>query len=81
MIPAARRTWLYDGHGGRLDPGIEWPLIARPAFMPCACGAVEAWSEEIVIVLPVALCMCFLLKNLAAGPLASLLEWDCTRRG
>jgi len=34
---------------GRFDKLIEWLLIALLAFMPFAFGAVEAWSEEVII--------------------------------
>ncbi len=44
------------------DKVIEWLLILLLLFMPFAFGAVEAWSEEVVILLVVAITMCFLLK-------------------
>jgi len=44
------------------DRIIEWLLISLLAFMPFAFGAVEAWSEEVVIALVAAISVCFLLK-------------------
>ncbi len=44
------------------DRVIEWLLISLLAFMPLALGAVEAWSEEVVVVLAAAISICFLLK-------------------
>lgn len=46
----------------RFDKIIEWLVISLLAFMPLAFGAVEAWSEEVVVVLAAAICICFLLK-------------------
>jgi len=44
------------------DKVIEWLLISLLAFMPFAFGAVEAWSEEIVLALAAAISVCFALK-------------------
>ena len=44
------------------DKVIEWLLISLLAFMPLAFGAVEAWSEEVVVALAAAISVCFLLK-------------------
>ena len=46
----------------KFDKVIEWILISLLAFMPFAFGAVEAWSEEIVVILAAAMTICFLLK-------------------
>ncbi len=46
----------------RFDKVIEWLLISLLAFMPLAFGAVEAWSEEVVVALAGAISVCFLLK-------------------
>ena len=51
-----------DASPDRFDRVIEWLLISLLAFMPLAFGAVEAWSEEIVIALAAAISTCFLLK-------------------
>jgi len=44
------------------DKVIEWLLISLLAFMPLAFGAVEAWSEEVVLALAAAISVCFALK-------------------
>jgi len=44
------------------DTVVEWLLISLFAFMPFAFGAVEAWSEQIVLALAAAIFICFLLK-------------------
>jgi len=46
----------------RFDKVIEWLLVSLLIFMPFAFGAVEAWSEEVVIALAAAISICFLLK-------------------
>lgn len=56
------------------DTMIEWLLISLLAFMPLAFGAVQAWSEEVVIALSSAIAICFLLKlvfNSEQGPIWS----------
>jgi len=45
-----------------LDRLIELLLIALLAFMPLALGAVQAWSEQIVVTLAAAITLVFLLK-------------------
>ena len=44
------------------DKVIEWLLISLLTFMPLAFGAVEAWSEEVVVALAAAISISFLLK-------------------
>jgi len=51
-----------DSPSSRFDIIIEWLLAALLAFMPLAFGAVQAWSEEVVIALSGAIVICFLLK-------------------
>ena len=46
----------------RFDMVIEGLMIALLAFMPLAFGAVEAWSEQVVVALAAAISVCFLLK-------------------
>ncbi len=46
----------------RFDDVIEWLVISLLAFMPLAFGAVEAWSEEVVLTISGAIFICFLLK-------------------
>jgi len=52
----------FDVPISRFDKVIEWLLISLLAFMPLAFGAVEAWSEEVVVGLAGAISVCFLLK-------------------
>ncbi len=68
---------VYTGEWGqrqeRIDRAIEWLLIGLLAFMPFAFGAVEAWSEEVVVAIAGAICLCFCAKMaLARG---SSLPW------
>lgn len=55
---------LYRGYEAedRLGRAIEWVLIALLAFMPLAFGAVQAWSEQVVIVLAVVVILCFCVR-------------------
>ena len=53
---------LIDAPASKFDKVIEGLLISLLAFMPFAFGAVEAWSEEVVIALATAMIICFLLK-------------------
>jgi len=50
--------------GNRFDRVIEWLVIALLAFMPLAFGAVEAWSEEVVVALAAAISVTFAVKLL-----------------
>ncbi len=53
---------VIDSPVSVFDKVIELLLTSLLIFMPFAFGAVEAWSEEVVIVLVVAITICFLLK-------------------
>jgi tetratricopeptide (TPR) repeat protein len=53
---------VMDTTVNKFDMVIEWLLISLLAFMPLVFGAVEAWSEEVVIALVAAITVCFLLK-------------------
>jgi O-antigen ligase/tetratricopeptide (TPR) repeat protein len=53
---------IIDTPLSRFDKVIEWLLISLLAFMPFAFGAVEAWSEQVVIILAALISICFLLK-------------------
>ncbi|NQT00581.1 MAG: hypothetical protein HQ580_01015 [Planctomycetes bacterium] len=53
---------IIDVPVSRFDKVIEWLLISLLAFMPLAFGAVEAWSEAVVVTLAAAISICFLLK-------------------
>ena len=54
---------------------IERLLIALLAFMPLAFGAVEAWSEVIVMILVAAISICFLLKLVAEREVRPVWSW------
>lgn len=53
-----------DASEKRFDTTIEWLMIALLAFMPLAFGAVEAWSELVVVALTGAMAACLALKLL-----------------
>lgn len=53
-----------DAIVSRYNTVIEWLLIALLAFMPLAFGAVEAWSELVVIGLAGAMAVCLAMKLL-----------------
>jgi tetratricopeptide (TPR) repeat protein len=64
-----------DAPFSRCDRIIEWLLISLLAFMPLAFGAVEAWSEEVVIALTAAISICFLLKLIIEKNTRPLWSW------
>lgn len=68
-------TWISDDRGDQLDRVMEGLLIAMLAFMPLAFGAVEAWSEMIVIALAGAMSVCFLLKPVLSGRVSFVWTW------
>ena len=51
-----------DIYISKYDKIIELLLFALLAFMPLAFGAVEAWSEEVVVIITAAIAICFILK-------------------
>ena len=53
---------IIDVHPSGFDQVIELLLISLLAFMPLAFGAVEAWSEEVVVIFVAAISTCFALK-------------------
>ncbi len=55
---------VVDPASMKFDKAIECLLISLLAFAPFAFGAVEAWSEETVLVLSGAISICFVLKLL-----------------
>ena len=54
--------YIVDVPSSKFDKAIEWLLISLLAFAPLAFGAVEAWSEEVVVALAAAISISFLLK-------------------
>jgi len=65
-----------DQPRSRFDAVIECLLIALLAFMPLAFGAVEAWSEMVVICLACAIALCFALKMVVRRDVR--LRWSWT---
>jgi tetratricopeptide (TPR) repeat protein len=64
MISVAdTRVWQEDRRG--VDRVLEWLLIGLLAFMPFAFGVVEAWSEEIVVVVTLVISLCFCVRAMA----------------
>ena len=59
----------------KFDRAIEWLLISLLAFMPFSYGAVEAWSEEVVIAFTAAISICFLLKLIFAKDTGLVWSW------
>jgi tetratricopeptide (TPR) repeat protein len=76
--PAHRIVEAVSISGGcedRFDWIIGWLLVVLLAVMPLAFGAVEAWSEEIVIALAAAISICFLLKVIVVRTPPLLWTW------
>lgn len=67
---------IIDIPTSRFDKVIEWLLISLLAFMPLAFGAVEAWSEQIVILLATAISICFLLKLVVEKNTRVIWSWS-----
>jgi O-antigen ligase len=74
MLPELRDQ-MKESYPEPFDRVIEVLLIALLAFMPLAFGAVEAWSEEVVIVLAAAISVCFCLKVVVRGGTAVARTW------
>jgi len=60
----------------RFDIAIECLLIALLAFMPFAFGAVETWSEEVVIALATAISITFLVKLAVVENTRCIWSWS-----
>ena len=67
---------VIDAPLSYFDKVIEWLLISLLAFMPLAFGAVEAWSEEVVIALAAAISLCFLLKIIVEKETRLIWSWS-----
>jgi len=66
---------FIDTRLSMFDKVIEWLLILLLAFMPLAFGAVEAWSEEVVVALAAAISICFLLKLVYGKDVRPIWSW------
>ncbi|MFW6107308.1 MAG: O-antigen ligase family protein [bacterium] len=62
MSPRRAEHIAPDATVSRFDTAIEWLLVALLAFMPLAFGAVEAWSEFVVVLLAAAVALCLAAK-------------------
>jgi O-antigen ligase len=58
-----------------LDQAMEWLLIALLAFAPFAFGVVQAWSEEIVVVLAALVTVCFCVQRVVTRPTTAAWTW------
>lgn len=72
---SAEEILCREERARRFDRAMEGILIVTLAFMPLAFGAVEAWSEEIVLALVAALSVGFLVKGLAVGRMSFTWTW------
>ena len=75
MMCFTANLWQGYGQNDPFDRAIEWLLIALLAFMPLAFGAVEAWSEEVVIVLAAAIVLCFCARVVVRRDLTVVRTW------
>lgn len=60
----------------RFDIIIEGLMIGLLVFLPSALGAVEAWSEMVVIILTGAMAICWVLKLLVTKNAATVWTWS-----
>ena len=54
---------------------IEWLVLALLAFMPFAFGAVDAWSEEIVVALSGIMLACLMVKMVLRKRTGPMWSW------
>jgi len=66
---------IQDASVNKFDRIIELLLISLLAFMPFSFGAVEAWSEEVVVALAAAITVCFLVKLTFDGNTRIIWSW------
>jgi tetratricopeptide (TPR) repeat protein len=59
---ARRSAIAADPKTRWFDTAIEWLLVGLLAFMPFAFGAVDPWSEQVVVTIAAAISTLFLLK-------------------
>ena len=62
MKPHHAHNLAAYGAAGRFDLVIECLLLALLAFMPFAFGAVQAWSEQVVVMLAAAMTLVLAVK-------------------
>jgi len=66
---------MIDIPDSKFDKAIEWLTIALLAFMPLAFGAVQAWSEEIVVAFAAAITICYLVKLIFEQDVRPVWSW------
>jgi len=66
---------IVDPVAIKFDRVIEWLLISLLAFAPLAFGAVEAWSEEVVLAMAAAISICFMLKLVCVKSARMIWSW------
>lgn len=66
---------IWDVRGDRLDRAIEWLFAIGLVFMPLAFGAVEAWSEAIILALVAAASVLFLVKIMLTQRASVVWTW------
>lgn len=71
----AEALWAWDERAERFDRVIESLVIGLLAFMPLAFGAVEAWSEEVVVAIAAAVSICFVVKKLTMQTTPVVWSW------
>lgn len=67
--------WQWEERAEQLDRLSEWLVIGLLAFMPLAFGAVEAWSEEIVVGVAAILSICFVFRKLMSPGAGLTWSW------
>ena len=75
MIENQNNINIIDTPLSRFDKVIEGLIILLLAFMPLAFGAVEAWSEQVVIILTAVISICFLLKPIFEKNTRLIFSW------
>ena len=65
----------YDDYEDRWDQAVRGLLLALLAFMPLAFGAVEAWSEEVVVLLVAAMSVCFVVRAVTSASFRLVWTW------
>jgi tetratricopeptide (TPR) repeat protein len=75
MMGSITDRWQGYGDEDPFDLAIECLLVGLLAFMPLAFGAVEAWSEEVVIGVTAAIVLCFCVRAAIRGRRQMIWTW------
>jgi O-antigen ligase/tetratricopeptide (TPR) repeat protein len=76
LIDKRNNIEIIDIPLSAFDKAIEVLIAVLLVFMPLAFGAVEAWSEEVVIILAAAVFVCFLLKIITQKNTQVIWSWS-----